>query len=95
MLKEYHLESLRNMFHLLGDNSRLQIVLACLQQPQRVNDLVERLGASQPLVSHHLRLLKDARLLKADRRGRAVFYSLTDEHVRCVLTDMLAHVQHN
>jgi ArsR family transcriptional regulator len=43
-------------------------------------------------VSHHLRLLRAARLLQADRRGRQVFYVVGDSHIRSMLTDMVDHV---
>ncbi len=54
--------------------------------------MAERLGISASLVSHHLRLLRAARLLQADRRGRQVFYVVGDEHIRSMLTDMADHV---
>jgi DNA-binding transcriptional ArsR family regulator len=44
------------------------------------------------LVSHHLRLLRAARLLRAERQGKQVFYSPADEHVRCTITDMVVHM---
>jgi ArsR family transcriptional regulator len=43
-------------------------------------------------VSHHLRLLRAGRILRAERHGKQVFYAPADEHVRCVLSDMVAHV---
>jgi ArsR family transcriptional regulator len=54
--------------------------------------MAERLGISASLVSHHLRLLRAARLLQADRRGRQVFYAVQDDHVRSMLSDMVDHV---
>jgi ArsR family transcriptional regulator len=83
---------LADMFRLLGDGSRLHIVLACLDGPHSVGELVAGLGLSQSLVSHHLRLLRAARLLKAERQGKQVHYWIADDHVRRVLVDMLAHV---
>lgn len=83
---------LADMFRLLGDGSRLRIVLACLDGPHSVGELAADLGLSQSLVSHHLRLLRAARLLKAERRGKQVHYSIADDHVRRVLVDMVAHV---
>jgi DNA-binding transcriptional ArsR family regulator len=50
------------------------------------------LNISASLVSHHLRLLRAARLLQADRRGRQVFYVVGDSHIRSMLTDMVDHV---
>ncbi len=80
------------MFHLLGDPTRLRIVVCCLAGPVSVSALAERIGASPSLVSHHLRLLRAARILRAERRGKQVFYSAADEHIRTVLGDMIEHV---
>lgn len=83
---------LADMFRLMGDGSRLRIILSCLGDPVCVGDIAERLGLSGSLVSHHLRLLRAARVLRAERRGKHVFYSVADEHIRCVLYDMVDHV---
>lgn len=83
---------LAEMFHILGDLNRLRIVLICIEEAVCVQDMAARLQLSPSLVSHHLRLLRAARLLRAERRGKHVFYSAADEHVRCVLADMVAHV---
>lgn len=87
-----HAEQLADTFHLMGDASRLRIILACLDRSMAVGDIAQQLGLSQSLVSHHLRLLRAARLVRAERRGKHVFYSLADEHIRTVLTDMTAHL---
>jgi ArsR family transcriptional regulator len=91
-LADDQVAELADMFRLLGDPSRLRLVLACLDGAHSVGALVESLGLSQSLVSHHLRLLRAARLLKAERHGKQVHYSIADEHVRCVLVDMVDHV---
>jgi DNA-binding transcriptional ArsR family regulator len=83
---------LAEMFRLMGDPSRLKIILACLPAPICVSDVAARTRLSPSLVSHHLRLLRAARLLRAERQGKRVFYSPADEHVRCTITDMVAHV---
>ena len=83
---------LAEVFRLMGDPSRLRIVLTCLHGPVSVNDVADSLGLSQSLVSHHLRLLRAARLLKAERRGKQVFYCAADDHMRDVLADMVEHV---
>ena len=80
------------MFRLMGDATRLRIILECLKGPVCVGDMVDRLQASQSLVSHHLRLLRAARILKSERRGKHVFYSAADEHISGILTDMSLHV---
>ena len=83
---------LAEMFRIMGDASRLRIIITCLDGPICVSDIAERLRLSQSLVSHHLRLLRAARVLRAERQGKQVFYAPADDHIRCVLEDMMAHV---
>ncbi len=83
---------LTDMFRLLGEPNRLRLVLACLDTPQSVGALVAALGLSQTLVSHHLRLLRTAHILRGDRDGRQVNYMIDDEHVRDVVRNMIAHL---
>lgn len=80
------------MFRLMGDASRLRIVLTCLDAPVAVGDIAARLGLSASLVSHHLRLLRAGRILKATRKGKQVFYTAADAHISRVVADMVAHV---
>jgi DNA-binding transcriptional ArsR family regulator len=82
---------LAEMFRLMGDASRLKIILACLDAPICVSDIARRTKLSQSLVSHHLRLLRAARVLRAERRGKKVIYAACDAHIRRVITDMVAH----
>ena len=83
---------LADLFHLLGDPTRLRIVLACRRTPTAVSDIAAALQLSSSLVSHHLRLLRAARIVKAERQGKQVFYSAADAHISGVLTDMLEHI---
>ena len=83
---------LAETFRLLGETSRLRIVLTCLRGPMSVGIIADQVGLTPSLVSHHLRLLRAARLLRAERQGKQVFYSIADEHVRCVIKDMVDHV---
>lgn len=83
---------LADLFRLLGDTTRLRVVLACLNAPVAVGDIAARLDLSPSLVSHHLRLLRAARIVKADRHGKQVFYVAADQHISGVLHDMLEHI---
>ena len=65
---------------------------SCLRTPLAVSDIADRLGLSVSLVSHHLRLLKGARLVRADRQGKQVYYEADDAHVRRMVEDMVTHV---
>ena len=92
---EFHdedLTKLAGMFHLIGDPTRLRILLICLERPISVGEIAARLDLSASLVSHHLRLLRAARLLRGDRRGQQVIYAPADEHVRIVVANMVSHV---
>ncbi len=89
---ESSISELADLFRLLGDTTRLRIVLACLDTPIAVNDIASTLGLSNSLVSHHLRLLRAARIVKADRHGKQVFYAAADQHISGVLADMLEHI---
>jgi DNA-binding transcriptional ArsR family regulator len=86
------LAELADMFHLMGDPTRLSVLLACLDRPRAVGELAEATGASPSLVSHHLRLLRAARIVRAERRGRQIFYCAADAHIRDMLGEMVAHV---
>ena len=83
---------LAETFSLLSDPSRLGIVIACANQTRNVGDIAGHTGLSASLVSHHLRLLKAARVLRGERRGRHVFYSLADDCIREVLGVMIEHL---
>jgi len=83
---------LADLFHLLGDPTRLRIVLSCLPAPIAVGDIAAGLQLSSSLVSHHLRLLRAARIVKAERQGKQVFYAAADAHISGVLADMLEHI---
>jgi DNA-binding transcriptional ArsR family regulator len=92
MATDSDVAELADMFRLLGDTTRLRIVLACLDDPISVGDIAGQLQLSPSLVSHHLRLLRAARVVKADRQGKQVFYAAADQHVSGVLADMLEHI---
>lgn len=91
-LDDDKLSQLAEMFRLMGDPTRLRVILSCLPGPSSVGDMAQRLGLSSSLVSHHLRLLRAARVLRGRRHGKQVYYGLADEHISRVLLDMLDHV---
>lgn len=87
------LAKLAETFRLLGDPSRLKILLHCIDEAKPVNRLAAELDLSQSLVSHHLRLLRAARLVVGDRRAKQIFYRIADHHVSAVLLDMADHIK--
>lgn len=91
-LKADQTVQLAETFGLLADPTRLSIVLTCREHEVSTGDIAEELEISASLVSHHLRLLRAARVLRADRRGKHVFYTLADACVRNVLQIMIEHL---
>lgn len=91
-LDDEQLVEVANILRLMGDPTRLRILLACLADPAPVGELAARLGIQRSLVSHHLRILRSSRLLCAARDGKQVIYSAADDRVRCIVTDLAYHV---
>ncbi len=83
------------LFSVLGDASRVKILAALLEGPMNVQALAEIVGISESGVSHHMRSLRQLRLVRPRKVGRQVFYSLDDEHVADLLRQVLEHVLHN
>ena len=82
-------ELLKAMAHPL----RLAIMHSLTTGPQCVHELVDATGASQPLVSQHLRVLRAADLLVRERRGREVVYSVADDHINHIVVDAVDHAR--
>ena len=88
-----NIEQLADVFSLLGEPTRLRIVLACFDGPKAVGEIAQNLNLSLSLISHHLRLLRAARIVHAEREGKHVYCSLTDAHIRTMLGNMLEHIE--
>lgn len=91
-LSEERTIELAEIFRLMGDPTRLRILLLCVRGPICVSDIASQLSLTQSLVSHHLRLLRAGRVLRARRQGKQMFYSVADAHISCVVADMVEHV---
>ncbi|MBI5559035.1 MAG: winged helix-turn-helix transcriptional regulator [Deltaproteobacteria bacterium] len=72
----------------LGDENRLRIIMALAQGKKPVSRLVEELGISQPLASHHLKELKRALLVTMERNGPFVYCELADQRIASILADL-------
>ena len=83
---------LAETFGLLADPTRLSIVVLCMDREIPAGDIAEELGLSTSLVSHHLRLLRAARMLRAERQGKRMIYSMAESCVHDVLTIMIDHL---
>jgi len=88
------IEGTAELFKALADPTRLRVVNALLLAEICVCDLAELLEMSQPAVSHHLKTLRQARLVKTRRDGKTVYYRLDDEHVANLFYQGLLHASH-
>ena len=94
VLDEHSAAELAEFYRALGDTSRVRILTALLAGEMHVGAMAERIGLSDSAVSHHLRGLRQLRLIRARREGRYVYYSLDDDHVVVLLEMGLDHVRH-
>lgn len=87
------LQRLADLFKLFGDTTRIRILWALTAAEISVGDLANQLSMTQSAVSHQLRILKQANLIRARREGKAVYYSLADDHVRTILAMGSEHIE--
>ena len=86
------LYDLADLFKTFGDTTRIKILYALMADDLCVCDLAELVGTSQSAVSHQLRTLKQAHLVKFRREGKSAMYSLADDHVHTMLAQGLSHI---
>ncbi len=87
------LDALADFYKIFGDPTRLKILSALLQGEMCVGTITDILEMSQSSVSHQLRTLKRARLIKSRKDGKWVFYSINDEHVKTIYEMGLSHIK--
>ena len=92
MPDEELLYDLADLFKVFSDTTRIKILYSLMRGELCVADIAESVGASQSAVSHQLRILKAARLVKFQRDGKNVLYSLSDDHVHTVLAQGMTHI---
>jgi DNA-binding transcriptional ArsR family regulator len=90
---EAHLDEAGALLRALSAPIRLALVEQLAAGPRCVHELISAIGASQSLVSQHLRVLRGARLVTPTRRGREIVYSLTDAHVAHIVRDAIVHAE--
>ena len=87
------LYELADLFRVFGDSTRIKILYALFESEKCVNDISNAVGISQSAVSHQLRVLRTSKLVKFRREGKAMLYSLDDDHVRSMLELGMEHVE--
>jgi len=89
-----HADLVVEVFRMLADATRVQLLWALVDVELSVNDLAERVGKPAPSVSQHLAKLRMARLVRTRREGTQVFYRLENDHVRQLVTDAVFNAEH-
>jgi len=87
------LASLAEFYKVMGDPTRLRLLMLLQQQPFCVTDLCNAINLSRSTVSHSLKELRAAKLVKPQRLGQSVLYSLDDNHISSILQVALEHIQ--
>lgn len=86
------LYDLAEFYKVFADSTRIKILYALLKEELCVQDISELLGVSQSAVSHQLRMLKQMKLVKFRRDGKAIYYTLADEHIELIINQGLEHI---
>ena len=93
MPDEELLYELAELFKVFGDTTRIKILYVLFESEMCVCDIAEMLGMSQSAVSHQLRIIKQAKLIKNRRDGKTVYYSLADDHVATIIGMAKEHLE--
>ncbi len=91
---EKELYDLAEIFKIFGDQTRIKILKSLLDDDKNVSQIVDELHMNQSAISHQLKILKESHLIKGQRDGKNIIYSLDDEHVRSILSQGLNHLRH-
>lgn len=90
---EEELYDLAELFKVFGDSTRIRILFQLFDKELSVGELADLLNMNQSAVSHQLKVLKQAKLVKNRRDGKSIIYSLDDEHVRTIIAMGIDHIE--
>lgn len=86
------IDKLTEVFKVFGDDTRIKILWNLFDSEICVADIAEKTGMSQSAISHQLKTMKNARIIKARRDGKNTFYSLSDDHVKRIIEQVMIHI---
>lgn len=92
-LNEHTAAHVAELFRSFSDTSRVRILSTILEQELNTSKIAEVLGLSESAVSHHLRGLRQMRIVQARRDGKEVFYSVVDTHIIALFQQGIRHIQ--
>ncbi len=94
MPQEERLYDLAELFKVFGDATRIKILYALFEEEMCVCDIAALLGMTQSAISHQLRVLKSAGLVKYRKEGKVAYYSLDDNHIENIFDQGFNHINH-
>ncbi len=89
---EEELFDLAELFKIFGDSTRIKILYVLFETEMCVCDIAQLLNMTVSAISHQLRILKQARLVKFRKEGKSVFYSLADDHIKKIIDNGIEHI---
>ncbi len=93
-LTEEQIYELSDFYKVFGDSTRVKILIQLINGEKTVSELVDTLEMSQSAISHQLQILRKNRIVKFERKGKYVIYSLDDDHILSTLTQGIEHIMH-
>ncbi len=93
-LSEKQIYILSDFYKVFGDSTRIKILVELINGEKTVSELVDNLDMSQSAISHQLQVLRKNRIVKNDRKGKYVIYSLDDDHILSTLMQGIEHINH-
>lgn len=94
MKETSEIQKVSQLYKVLSDPTRLRILLLLKQGELNVTAIAEQLAMEQSAVSHQLKLLRDAHVVKSRREGKIIYYTLDDHHVIDILNQTFKHIEH-
>jgi len=92
-LDEHTAAHVAELFRAFSDTSRVRILSAIVEREMNISALAEQVGITESAVSHHMRGLRQMRIVRARRDGKEVFYSIVDPHIVALFQQGIRHVQ--
>ena len=92
-LDEHTAAHIADLFSAFTDTSRVRIISAIIEQEMKISDLSELIGVTESAISHHMRGLRQLKIVRARRDGKEVFYSIVDPHLIALFKQGVDHVK--
>lgn len=92
-INENILFDVAELFKCFADSTRIRILYSLLGGERNVNEIADLLNMNQSAISHQLRILKDAKLIRKRREGKTIYYALDDDHVHNIIAQGIEHVE--